>query len=50
MFFDSKIQLEKIHFTRDVKDDTIFYQGIRLRCKKDQVYCDSTSRTQAIIV
>ena len=30
MFFDWKIQLEKIQLTRDLKDNTINYQGIRL--------------------
>ena len=30
MFFDWKIQLEKVQLTRDSKDDTIIYQGIRL--------------------
>ena len=28
MFFDWKIQLEKVQLTRDLKDDTILYQGI----------------------
>ena len=50
MFFDWKIQLEKVHLTRDLKDDTILYQGIRLPCKNDQGYCDPTTRTQATIV
>ena len=50
MFFDWKIQLEKVQLTRDLKDDTIFYQGIRLPCKNDQGYCDPTTRTQATIV
>ena len=36
MFFDWKIQLEKVQLTRDLKDDTILYQGIRLPCKNDQ--------------
>ena len=49
MFFDWKIQLEKVQLTRDLKDDTILYQGIRLPCKNDQGYCDPT-RTQATIV
>ena len=35
MFFDWKIQLEKVQLTRDLKDDTILYQGIRLSCKND---------------
>ena len=29
MFFDWKIQLEKVQLTRDLKYDTIVYQGIR---------------------
>ena len=36
MFFDWKIQLEKIQLTRDLSDNTIIYQGIRLTCKNDQ--------------
>ena len=35
MFFDWKIQLEKIQLTRDLKDNTIIYQGIKLPCKND---------------
>ena len=50
MFFDWKIQLEKAQMTRDIKDDTILYQGIRLPFKNDQGYCDPTTRTQATIV
>ena len=50
MFFDWKIQLEKIQLTRDLKDNTMIYQGIRLPCKNDQGYCDPTTRTQATIV
>ena len=50
MFFDWKIQLEKIQLTRDLSDNTMIYQGIRLPCKNDQGYCDPTTRTQAIIV
>ena len=50
MFFDWKIQLEKVQLTRDLKDDTILYQGMRLPCKNDQGYCDPTKRTQATIV
>ena len=34
MFFDWKIQLEKVQLTRDLKDDTIIYQGIRLPLQK----------------
>ena len=50
MFFDWKIQLEKVQLTRDLKDDTILYQGIKLPCKSDQGYCDPTTRPQATIV
>ena len=50
MFFDWKIQLEKVQLTQDLKDDTILYQGIRLPCKNDQGYCDPVTRTQATIV
>ena len=50
IFFYWKIQLEKVQQTRDLKDGTIFYQGIRLPCKNDQGYCDPTTRTQATIV
>ena len=50
MFFDWKIQLEKIQLTRDLSDNTMIYQGIRLTCKNDQGYCDPTTRTQATIV
>ena len=49
MFSDWKIQLEKVQLTRDLKDDTIIYQGIRFPCKNDQAYCDPTTRTQATI-
>ena len=35
MFFEWKIQLEKVQLTRDLKDDTIIYQGIRFPCKND---------------
>ena len=45
MFFDWKIQLEKIQLTRDLSDNTMIYQGIRLPCKSDQGYCDPTTRT-----
>ena len=38
MFFDWKIQLEKIQITRDLKDDTIIYQGIRVTRKNDKVF------------
>ena len=50
MFFDWKMQLEKIQLTRDLSDNTMIYQGIRLPCKNDQGYCDPTTRTQATIV
>ena len=50
MFFDWKIQLEKVQLTRDLSDNTMIYQGIRLPCKNDQGYCDPTTRTQATIV
>ena len=33
-FFDCKIQLEKVQLIRDLKDDIILYQGIRLLGKK----------------
>ena len=33
MFFDWKKQLEKVQPTRDLRVDTIIYQGIRLPCK-----------------
>ena len=47
---DWKIQLEKVQLTRDLKDDTIIYQGIRLSSKRYQGYCNPTTRTQATIV
>ena len=50
MFFDWKIQLEKIQLTRDLSDNIMIYQGIRLPCKNYQGYCDPTTRTQATIV
>ena len=50
MFFDWKIQLEKVQLTRDLKDDTILYQEIRLPCKNYQGYCENTTRTQAIVM
>ena len=49
MFFDWKIQLEKIQLTRNLSDNTKIYQGKRLPCKNDQGYCDPTTRTQATI-
>ena len=33
MFFDWKIQLEKVQLTRDLKEDTILYQGISFLAK-----------------
>ena len=42
LFFDRKIQIEKVQLTRELKDDTIFYQTIQLPCKNDQGYCNST--------
>ena len=50
MFFDRKIQLEKVQLTPDLKDETIMYENIRLPCKKYQGYCDPNTRTQATIV
>ena len=50
MFFDWKIQLENVQLTRDLKDGTIIYQGIRLPCKNYEGYCDPAARTQATIV
>ena len=44
MFFDWKIQLEKIQLTRDLSDNTMIYQGIRLPCKNDQGYCATLQR------
>ena len=50
MFFDWKIQIEKVQLTRDLTDDTIIYQRKRLHCKIDQGYCDLITGTQALIV
>ena len=50
MFFDLKIQLEKIQLTEDLTENTMIYQGIRLPCENDQGYCDPTTRNQATIV
>ena len=50
MFFDWKIQLEKVQLTGDLKDDTILFQGIRLPWKNYQGYCNPTTRTQTTIV
>ena len=38
MFFDWKIQLEKVQLARDLSDNTMIYQGIRLLCKNDQLF------------
>ena len=46
-FFDWKIQLEKIQITRDLTNNTMIYQGIRLLRNNDQGYCDPTTRTHA---
>ena len=50
MFFDWKKQLEKVKLPRDLKDDTMIYQLIRLFCKNDQRYCNPTTSTKATIV
>ena len=50
MFFDWKIQLEKIQLTQNLKDDALIHQGIRIPCKNDKEYFDPTTRTQATIV
>ena len=50
MFFDGEIQLEKVQVARNLKADSIFYQGIRFFCKTDQGYCDTATRTQATLV
>ena len=50
MFFDWKIQFEKVQLTRDLSDNTMIYQGIRLPCEKDQGYSEPTRRTQATFV
>ena len=50
MFFDWKTQLEKVQQTRDLKDNTIIFQGIRLPCKNNQGYCDPTTRTPAKVI
>ena len=49
MFLIGKYNLKK-NLTRDLKDDAILYQAIRLPCKNGQGYCDPTTRTQATIV
>ena len=45
-----KIQIEKVEKSRDLKDDTTFYQGIRHPFKNVQEYCDPTTRTQVTTV
>ena len=50
MFFDWKVELEKVQLARDLRDDTIIHQGITLPCRNDQGYCDPATRTQATIV
>ena len=50
MFFYWKIQLEKAQITRDLKENTFIFQGIRLACKNEQGYCDPTTRTLATTV
>ena len=50
MFFDWKLQLEKIQLTRGLTDNTMIYQGIRLPCKNYQGFCDPTTRTQVTTV
>ena len=50
MLSDWKIQLKKVQLTRDLKDYTIFYQGIRLPCKIDQDFRDLFTRIQATLV
>ena len=49
LIFDWNIQLEKVQLTRELKDDTVIYQVIRLPCKNDQGYCDPTTRIQATL-
>ena len=49
MFFDWKIQLEKIQLTRDLSDNTMIYQGIRLPCKNDQGYCDTNTSNSCLV-
>ena len=45
-----KYNSKKVQLTRDLSDNTIIYQGIRLPSKNDQRYCDPTTRTQATIL
>ena len=45
-----KYNSKKKQLTRDLSDNTMIYQGIRLPRKNDQGYCDPTTRTQATIV
>ena len=49
-FSIGKYNSKKYKLTRDLSDNTMIYQGIRLPCKNDQGYCDPTTRTQATIV
>ena len=49
-FLIRKYNLKKIQLTRDLTDNTMIYQKIRLPCKNDQGYYDNTTRTQATIV
>ena len=37
MFFDWKIQLEKIQLTRDLSDNTMIYQGIKITPNKKEL-------------
>ena len=37
MFFDWKIQLEKVQLTRDLKDDTKIYQGNKPLKKRQRI-------------
>ena len=50
MFLDWKIQLKKVQLTRDLKDSTIFYQGIRLPCKTDQDFRNPITRIQGTLI
>ena len=50
MFFEWKIQFETIQLTRDLKDNNILYQALRLPWRNDQGYCYPATRIQATIV
>ena len=50
MFFDWRIQFEKVQLTRVLTEDTIVHRGIRLPYKIDQGFCDPTTKTQATII